>query len=119
MFIYVLGLNSVFCKRHPNSFDSNISREYYSHGEGNARVKMGKKKENQACLETIWKLCVYLKKNTIYLKIQVNIKINYLSFKILSIATIYIYILGLVFAVSLPSHEHYRFRIKYVLEQDH
>jgi hypothetical protein len=64
MFIYVLGLNSVFCKRHPNSFDSNISREYYSHGEGNARVKMGKKKENQACLETIWKLCVYLKKTT-------------------------------------------------------
>ena len=64
MFIYVLGLNSVFCKLkcHPNSFDSNISREYYSHGEGNARVKMGKKKENQTCLETIWKLCVYLKK---------------------------------------------------------
>jgi hypothetical protein len=62
-------------------------------------------------------VCLFKKKTIpVYLKIQVNIKINYLSFKIFSIATIYI--LGLVFAVSLPSHEHYRFCIKYVLEQD-
>lgn len=40
--------------------------------------------------------------------------INCLSFKILSMATKNI----LAFPVSLPSHEHYRFCIKYVLKQD-